>query len=188
MSAKVFKWIDPLISMSYFVFVLFCSWFIWSNAMWTFVRRPSSVNFSHLNLFLRNCLAKWTTTYGMSSIKINQFNQSNMDFFLFSKYNTQWIITLYDWYMRCSQQIVLILGLLATYMAAIGSPWFVHCLYKPGQRYRLLRASCLFYFELLHCCFCCFTLNCYIVVFAINVDLYIHHLCELSILFKYDTC
>ena len=81
MSAKVFKWIDPLISMSYFVFVLFCSWFIWSNAMWTFVRRPSSVNFSHLNLFLRNCLAKWTTTYGMSSIKINQFNQSNMDFF-----------------------------------------------------------------------------------------------------------
>jgi hypothetical protein len=43
--------------------------------------------------------------------------------FLLWKYNAQWIITLYDWCMRGSQQIFLILCRLTTNMSAIDSPW-----------------------------------------------------------------
>ena len=66
------------------------------------------------------------------------------NFFIFSSESTKTneLLLLYDWCMESSQQIFLILCRLTTNITAIGSPCFVHCIYKPGERYRLLKVSC----------------------------------------------
>ena len=57
--------------------------------------------------------------------------------FLLWNYKTQWIVALYDWCMGGSHQLFLIVCRLTTNAAAIGSPSFIHCLYKEGERYNL---------------------------------------------------
>ena len=48
------------------------------------------------------------------------------------------LANLYDWCTGSSQQIFLIFFGLTTNLVATGSTWwFVHCLYRPGERYRL---------------------------------------------------